>query len=273
MTNSTLALIATFALFCLAGLGVVSYTAAPMAEAAVAAPPVDTPVKTRTNTPYDFATAMMKEVVPDLVYKVDSRYVHEATGDQLKGARTILDLLPAEATDNILTYEEVTVTNLDDEHKISRAGGPDFSAAQREYLRSVDYSTNVLIRSDYVMKDENNPDGRRGYLTYFYTIIPEREAVYTAGQNALLAYLREGSAEAVKVITKEGLRPGRVHFTVNAAGEVSEVRLDASSGYESVDKKLLELVRELPGQWQPATNASGEAVAQELVFFFGLEGC
>jgi hypothetical protein len=273
MTNSTLALLATFALFCLAGLGFVKYSSVPVTEAVVTTPPIEDPAKTKKNTPYDFASAMMKEVVPDLVYKVDSRYIHQATAAQFSEARTILDLLPAEATENIIYYQEVSVTNLDNEHEITSAGGPGFSPEQMDYLRSIDYSSNVLIRSDYIMQDEYNDVGRKSYLTYFYTVIPEREATYEGGQNALIAYLREGSAEAVKVITKDGLKPGRISFTVTETGEIAEVHMESSSGFTSVDEKLVHLVEEIPGKWEVAVNDKGEAVPQRLVFFFGLEGC
>lgn len=271
MTNSIPALIATFSLFCLAGLGVVNYTTPAVVEEAAAVGPL---VKTPKYVGNDFARAMMKEGIPDLVYKVDSRYLHRATGEQLKNAQTILDLLLARATPNIITYESVSVTNLDEEYEITAVGGPDFSAEQRDYLQSIDYSTNVLIRSDYLMSTgPTDFAGQADYLTYYYTIVPEREAAYREGKDELIDYLRSGSAEAVRVITQEGLRPGRVFFTVTEAGAISNVRLEATSGYDEVDEKLVNLVKNVPGAWQPARNANGEAVAQTLVFFFGLEGC
>ena len=39
------------------------------------------------------------------------------------------------------------------------------------------------------------------------------------------------------------------------------------------DKKMIELITNLPGKWAPAENQKGEKVDQELVISFGLMGC
>lgn len=54
---------------------------------------------------------------------------------------------------------------------------------------------------------------------------------------------------------------------------IAHVKLTETSGYTSVDKGLVELITTMTGKWDPATNSKGESVNQELVFFFGLEGC
>jgi hypothetical protein len=33
------------------------------------------------------------------------------------------------------------------------------------------------------------------------------------------------------------------------------------------------MITNMPGKWNPATNSKGEKVDQELVFFFGRQGC
>ena len=111
------------------------------------------------------------------------------------------------------------------------------------------------------------------YLTYFITVVPEKEAEFVYGQDALLNYLKEKSKEKTLIIQKDQLRPGQFRFTVTKDGEVANVRLNSSSGYPSVDTTLMELISSLKGKWNPATNAKGEAVDQELIFFFGMEGC
>jgi hypothetical protein len=40
-----------------------------------------------------------------------------------------------------------------------------------------------------------------------------------------------------------------------------------------LDKEVLELIVKMPGNWEPAENANGEKVEQELVFAFGIIGC
>ena len=36
---------------------------------------------------------------------------------------------------------------------------------------------------------------------------------------------------------------------------------------------MIELIYKIPGTWQPAENAKGEKIDQELVLSFGLMGC
>ncbi|MEX0272801.1 MAG: energy transducer TonB, partial [Flavobacteriaceae bacterium] len=68
-------------------------------------------------------------------------------------------------------------------------------------------------------------------------------------------------------------QPAKLFFTVTAKGSLENIRLDRSSGYPSIDEKMLELLPQVPGKWIPAQNRNGENVAQELVVSFGLLGC
>jgi hypothetical protein len=47
-----------------------------------------------------------------------------------------------------------------------------------------------------------------------------------------------------------------------------------TTGYPSLDKKLMTLIKNIPGKWTPAENIKGEIMEQELVFTFGsADGC
>ena len=51
------------------------------------------------------------------------------------------------------------------------------------------------------------------------------------------------------------------------------VKLDGASGYLSINNRMIELINKAPGKWNPAENAKGEKVDQELAVSFGLRGC
>ena len=105
------------------------------------------------------------------------------------------------------------------------------------------------------------------------TVVPEKQAEYSDGLNALAEYLKQKAFEDKIIIDKYALKPGRLDFTVTKTGDISDVYLDSSSGYSEMDERLEVLLNELPGTWTPAENANGEPVNQKLVLFFGIQGC
>ena len=102
---------------------------------------------------------------------------------------------------------------------------------------------------------------------------PRNEAVNSVGKEAMIAHVKKGTSGFGYMVDAKTLRSGKVNFTVDQDGTVSDVRLSASSGYAALDERVIELVNTLPGTWEPATNAAGETVEQEFVFSFGTVGC
>ena len=109
--------------------------------------------------------------------------------------------------------------------------------------------------------------------TPYLTIVPEKQAEYSEGKEALMKYLKENSEDARAHIIPEKLQPAKLYFTVTKNGTIAHVRLDRSSNYPVVDKRMIDLITNLPGKWEPAENLKGEKVDQELVISFGLIGC
>ena len=212
-----------------------------------------------------------KQADLDLYYNVDSRFLTTITKENLHKAKSIIDILPEKATNSIVSYQSVQVDIID---KASEPGDGDvLNAAQLKLLQSADYSTNIYIRSDYKTKNADSGELEDSYLTYYITIIPEKEAEFTSGHDALIEYLKENSKEKTAIIKKDKLQPGKVSFTVTKEGIIENVKLTATSGYPSVDKELVKIITNMPEKWNPATDPKGEKVDQKFIFFFGLQGC
>ena len=209
----------------------------------------------------------------DLVYKVDSRFIARITKEKLNKAKSIIDILPKEGTEFMEIYENVVVTILGEADEIKALGNDEIlNDKQLNLLKSADYSTDFYITANCKRRNENGE--LYGYdLVYYMTIIPEQEAEFAGGKEALVKYLRGNSKVVTSIITKDKLKPGRFNFTVTKAGTVENVELSSTSGYSGVDEHLVELIENMPKKWQAATNEKGEKVNQELIFFFGLEGC
>lgn len=210
----------------------------------------------------------------DLFYNVDSRFVHKITKEKLHVATSIFDIFPPHEKRKIDYYKNVRVAILSDDGEIFEEGVTEvFTDKQLKLLRSMDYSTNFYVKA--VFQHQNFLAGQvyEDYIVYYTTLIPETEAKYHAGNKSLLAHLKSTVKEAASVITIDKLRPGQVKFTVTKNGRVDKINLSSTSGYPDVDKKLVEAISSIPGTWSPAKNAAGEPVDQELVFYFGIEGC
>ncbi|MFT6149958.1 MAG: hypothetical protein ACJAUH_002655 [Saprospiraceae bacterium] len=221
----------------------------------------------------NYADIFNKQPNLDLVYKVESRFMTTITKEKLHNARSVIDIFPKEETDRMESYDHVTVAILRGGKEIAQFGQDDkLTKEQLELLQSADYSTNFFVRSNCKIATATG----RMYdydLVYYMTVVPEVQAEFAYGQEALIDYLKSSLEEKASIITADKLKPGRVNFTVTKDGTITDVELESTSGFTLVDDELIESITNMPTIWIPATNSKGKKVAQEFVFFFGLQGC
>ena len=215
----------------------------------------------------------------DLVYNVDSRFIATITKEDLHKAKSVADITPEKAEWDKISFLNMKVAILQDDGEIAELGDDGvLNADQIKLLQSTDYSTNFYMEGRGKRKGAG-PEGLKDLdqeefnLAYYITIVPEQEAEYAGGQKALIDYLKINSQIYTSIIEEDQLRPGQVSFTVTKAGTIGKVELNSTSGYPTIDEVLVGLVKNIPGKWHPAKNAKGERVDQELVFFFGRQGC
>lgn len=218
-----------------------------------------------------FVNAFDKQLNFELFYDIDSRFKATISKEKLHQAKSIVDILPEKATQQIESCQLVEVEIYKGEKQKGRSS--ELNEAQLKLLQSADYSTDICIKANYKTKNAHTGELESEYLSYYITVVPEKEAEFTSGQDALMDYLKENSKKETAIITKDKLKAGRVNFTVTKNGTVSNVQLTSTSGYPTVDTTLVELIQNMPQNWTPATNSKGEKVEQEFVFFFGMEGC
>lgn len=209
-------------------------------------------------------------------YNVDTRFMMTITKQDLHELTSISGFLPENERQSIQSYDSVRVTVLDDTRHtdLSIAGDTDIlNAEQVEFLRSVDYSTNLYVRADFQMKDETSGQSYSNYSTPHITVVPEKQAVYVEGKDALLKFLKDNSVHQTIIAQKGNLLAGKIYFTVGKYGMISNVHLASSSGFPSIDLHMIGLITRAPGNWEPAENEMGELVDQTLVYSFGIVGC
>jgi hypothetical protein len=220
-------------------------------------------------------TTITKKDASKFFYDVRTRF-KGITKQDLSKVKSINDFIGLEEIGRMVhlkSTEVILVINDEQSHIRVSGNTKTLNAAQLELLRSSPYSTNFVVRADYQQMNDEIGELEDSYSTPHLTIVPEKEAVYAAGMDALIDYLKENSKEVVTFLQEDKLKPAKLYFTVTKEGAISNLKLDRSCGDVAIDYKMVELITNMPGIWEPAEDSTGRKIDQELVFSFGLEGC
>lgn len=211
----------------------------------------------------------------DFYFGVGTRFMGYSK-EQLSKFTTFNDFLPIEQIRRIEEIKSVNVILIEDDEQTAvreMCNGEVLNASQLSLLQSADYSTNFLVGADCMLKNPKTGKLEETYFSPYCTIVPEKETTYEKGMDAIVSYLRTNTEEEIKVVKMDKLTPAKVYFTVTKTGSITNVKLSKTTGYSSIDNKVVDLIKELSGKWNSAENAKGEKIDQELVCFFGLAGC
>ena len=214
-------------------------------------------------------------VYSDFNYSVGPRFA-PITKSELKRSNSVNDFNTKEENKVIETYESTAIIIIKNERRtnIQAFGETEkLNEGQLKLLSSLGLSSHFQVRTDFLKK--NKETGEMEYAKYgpHYTIVPEKQAQYSFGKEALLLYLKEGNKENTANLNEKELRPAMLYFTITKKGKLVNANLDHTSGNATIDKAMLTLLTNASGEWIPAENAKGEKVDQELVIAFGVGGC
>lgn len=218
---------------------------------------------------------IMDKVYSDFFYDIGSRF-SPIKKSELDETRSMVDFIAKDYEGNIVEYRSVSViVVIDDLQTDIRASGDNevLTNAQLKLLQSMDYSTNFVVKADFVEKDKTTGELQNYLATPYHTVVPEKQAVYEPGTDVLLEYLRINNKENTANLDESKLQPAKLYFTVTKEGEISNIRLDRTSGFSEIDQTMIKLLTEAPGNWTPAQSSTGKNVDQELVVSFGMVGC
>lgn len=216
-----------------------------------------------------------KSTFPDFVFDVGPRFA-PIKKTKLDEARTISDFLDSTVVASIVSLQSVNVILVENDKQtdvIENGTTATLTEGQLQLLQSFDYSTNFEFKAHFRKKNGNTGILLSDFRSPYFTIVPEKQAVYSYGKEALLSYFREKSKEVDANMDSGNLKAARLSFRVTEKGAVEVIELERSSGFPEVDQKMIELISNLPGNWKPARNAAGQKVNQEFVISFGSKGC
>jgi hypothetical protein len=220
---------------------------------------------------------------PAFSFNLSSRGNNSISKETMHSAKTIADFMPdfsiqKDLNNNTISVRDVVIRieeeNVDPtKHKSEKGNGNILSKEQKDLLKSTDYSTNFFLEgfltNNSLIRDENNDR----YFNYYMTVVPEQQATYKGGNKAFVDYLTTNCQPTIEKMQKGNLKFGNISFMVTKDGTISNIEINSTCGYPSVDQKMVELMDAIPDVWNVATNGVGEKVNQTLVFSYGQGGC
>jgi hypothetical protein len=104
--------------------------------------------------------------------------------------------LPKDLAESIVSYSSVNVIILDHNYNFVTTEKGDtelFNAEQLKLLRSAPYSTDILIRAEFKELIRVHGEIRENYATPHMTVVPEKQAEYVQGKDALITYVKKNA--------------------------------------------------------------------------------
>lgn len=220
---------------------------------------------------------------PIFMYNLSSPCMNTITKENIHKAERVSDLIPDHRLQVQLKNNRISVRDVKlrlEEKRSScnklrseKWNGNSFSEAQRNLLKSTDYSSTFFLEGYYTDNNLVEDPYQDRYFNYCMTVVPEHQASYKAGNNVFIDYLRTNAAATIATLQDGNLMSGSILFTVSKEGSLSGINLNSTCGYPSVDLRMLELIKRIPGDWDVATNGNGDSVDQSFVFTYGQGGC
>lgn len=207
----------------------------------------------------------------ELSYDVHVNYAPiSISKEQLKEAVTLLDLNERYKSAWMKDYISVEIlTSYKGVVRKAVSNNDTLSKTQKDYMISADVGTDISVKATYIPVDVNEIKEYK----FTFTIHPENEAKYMAGQQELKKYLKAAAIDKITDSCLKQYQLAAVKFTISEEGQVINPHISSKSENEKTDILLLEAIRQMP-DWEPATYANGIKAKQEFVFTVGdMESC
>jgi hypothetical protein len=199
-------------------------------------------------------------------------YSRAITEETLKIAKLLEDIVVGYPSSWIKDYRSVEIeVNVDGEKSLFSSPDNVLTEEQKEVLSSLKTTSGIAITVNYNKKNYNDHIEKR-QMNVSMVVVPEVEAEYPDGYNAMIQYLRGNSLENIHSKKFSHLPQPTIAFVVNEHGETESVRIVDTSRDKEIDELLVNLVKKMP-TWIPAKTNGGIPVKQEFVLTIGQDGC
>lgn len=206
----------------------------------------------------------------ELMYGIRGLDMRPIELKKLKEAKSLKDLISGYPTNWITSYVSVELTTTTNGKTVKAVGKNDIlTDEQRKNLNASKMGTSVVIDVKYKYDNPATKKTENNNIHVAMGVIPKTQAEYIGGHQEMGIYLRENGFNKVP----KDIESAVVIFTVNKDGQVSNARMNTTSGDVETDELLIKLVNGMP-KWKPAENFEGTKVKQDLQFVVGeMVGC
>lgn len=200
----------------------------------------------------------------ELKFNVHGNYSRPIAKHSLISAKTLADLIPGYPATWIDEYLSVELSGTCGGKQIKATGKNDvLNAEQLSLVNKLDLAAELVIHVKYNSKNATNGNITQNKIHVTLSLIPDIEAEYIGGEQALNSFIRENAINRIPEATSKKITKAILRFTVNENGEVSNIQIIRTSGDTSTDALLVESLSKMPN-WKPAQNLDGTRVKQEF---------
>ncbi|MGB0979655.1 MAG: hypothetical protein ACPGVV_09680 [Croceimicrobium sp.] len=216
----------------------------------------------------------LEAIEQEFYYNIGTRY-GAIKKSELLSATHIVDIYKTDYELELADIKSIELSRVN----VGRWEGPKlggseatFNEPQRQFIEELDFSDDFVVITNLVHENELNqliPE----MIAPHYTVVPEVQAYYIPGKRNLLNYIRSENAALIKDLSQDDIGAAAIFFTITKNGELRDIEVDRENTLPAIQLNLINLLKNLPGQWEAARNADGEKVDQRLMLFFGNQGC
>lgn len=210
---------------------------------------------------YTFASASTPREFGYNLHDGNARLVKK---EKLSDAKSIGDVIPGYPVNWISSYVSVEISGITNGKMVKASStNANLSAEQKKLINEADLGTDLIadVKYSYVVPVCNTVE--KNHMHTAITLIPEKEAEFSAGKDNLKKYLKENGINKISEMYFRQFKQVVVKFTVNEGGEIIDAKMSKTSGDAKTDKLILDTINKMP-HWKPAENSKGLKVKQEF---------
>ncbi len=187
---------------------------------------------------------------------------------QLEDATILSDLNHFYKTDWVKEYKSVAITVTSNNEKTVFTSTCDkLTPEQKDAISAADQGSEIGVLVHY-LPNNNLSDNALTEMDFSFKIDPEKEAIYSGGEDMFDQYIKETILDKVTIKDVAQYQVAAVKFIINEDGEVVDANIAQASNNKEADQLILKTICDMP-KWKSAEYSDGTKTTQEFVFTIG----